>query len=142
VQEKTNTAPPAGEPAAAPDAAIERPAHRRSIFFQHEQRIRELLADGRSYRQILRMLRLHQHRSVLARWCQRQGLHSLAPSRHRRQSADKKSAPERDSAASSVSPSSPPASGPPPRSVLAEALGPEPGDEWAAFRKPTSEDKS
>ncbi len=143
MQEKTNPIPPAGPPDGDADAAArERPAHRRSVFFDHEQRIRELLAAGRSYRQILRMLRLHQHRSVLARWCARQGLHSAAPSRHRPSGGDKKPAqPSSAAAAPAPAPSSPPASAPPPRRVLSEALGPEPGDEWAAFRKPETEDR-
>lgn len=80
---------------AAAAAAAERPAHRRSIFFDHQARIRELLAEGRSYRQILCMLRLkHMSRSVLARWCERQGLHSTATSSGPRagERMDKKSA--------------------------------------------------
>lgn len=97
--------PPDGDAAAA---AAERPAHRRSVFFDHEPRIRELLEAGRSYRQILRMLRLgHMHRSVLARWCVRQGLRSAAPSRHHPRAADKKPAPPSSAAADSTPASAP-----------------------------------
>lgn len=92
-------APAASQPPAEDDAKkaeAERPAHRRSVFFDHEPRIRELLAAGRSYRQILCILRLkNMHRSVLARWCERQGLHSQCPTRPGGKGADKKSAPAR-----------------------------------------------
>lgn len=127
------------EAAAAAAAAAERPAHRRSIFFDHQARIRELLDEGRSYRQILCMLRLkHMNRSVLARWCQRQGLHSIAtssgPSAGERM--DKKSALPAGPAAASPAKSSAPVGS----ISISAALGPEPGDEWAAFRKPSAED--
>jgi len=118
VTEETPATPP---PQAQPSEAKERPAHRRSVFFDHEARIRELIAAGYSYRQILRLLRLRAHRSCLARWCQRQGLASLATSSSNPtvRRADKKSAPV---------------------GSISAALGPEPGDEWAAFRKPSTED--
>jgi len=129
VTEKTQAMTP-DEAAAAAAAAAERPAHRRSIFFDHEERIRSLLADGRSYRQILCMLKLkHMSRSVLARWCARQGLRSTATSAG--PSTAKKSA----STASPVAPTVPPA--PTPRPPLADAYGPEPSDPLADLRPTT-----
>ncbi len=112
-------------------AAAERPAWRRSVFFDHEARIRSLLADGRSYQQILRILGLKQmHRSVLARWCQRRGLRSQCPTGPgSRANAEKKPAP-------STVPAAPPAPVPAVRS-LADAYGPEPTDPLADLR-PTS----
>jgi len=129
VTEETPTIPP---PPAQPSEAKERPAHRRSVFFDHEARIRELVEAGYSYRQILRLLRLRAHRSVLARWCQRQGLASRATSSSNpaaRAAAAKKSAPLAGPAKSSA-----------PVGSISAALGPEPMDEWAAFRKPSAED--
>ena len=120
----------AAQPATEDDAKkaeAERPAHRKSVFWDHADRIRELLADGRSYRQILCIIHLkNMHRSVLARWCKRQGLHSQCPGRPgSRTSADKKSAP-------STVPTAPPApASPGPGAAipsLADAYGPEPGD--------------
>jgi len=96
VTEETSETPATPPPPAQPSEAKERPAHRRSVFFDHEARIRELIAAGYSYRQILRLLRLRAHRSVLARWCQRQGLASRATSSSNpaaRSVADKKPSP-------------------------------------------------
>lgn len=122
-------------------AEAERPGHRRSVFWDHADRIRKLLADGRSYQQILRMLHLgHMHRSVLARWCERQGLHSQCPTRPGSRAADKKSAPAASAPAASTAAQATPQPNPP--SPISDALGPEPGDEWSAFRKPSAEDRS
>ena len=119
------------------DAEREPPAWRRSVFWQHEDRIREMLERGRSYRQILAALHLrHMHRSVLARWCQRQGLQSAAPPRGRPRT-NKNSAPLQATATPTVQPAQVKTTTKP----ISEALGPEPGDEWAAFRKPASEDR-
>jgi len=131
VTEETPTIPP---PPAQPSEAKERPAHRRSIFFEHEARIRELVTAGYSYRQVLCILKLKKmHRSVLARWCARQGLASRATSSSNPtlRRADKKSA----SASSPVAPTVPPA--PTPRPPLADAYGPEPSDPLADLRPTT-----
>ena len=131
----TDTTAPARPPEDdAAKAERERPAHRRSIFFDHEARIRALLAEGRSYQQVLRLLGLKKmHRSVLARWCERQGLHSIATPRRIREGelTDKKSA-----SAATPTPTAALASSSP----ISDALGPEACDEWAEFRKP--EDRS
>lgn len=75
----TETTP--ATPPTAVEPAGERPAHRRSIFFDHQARIRQLIAEGYSYRQVLCILKLKKmHRSVLARWCARQGIASSATS--------------------------------------------------------------
>lgn len=126
---------PAAQPTAEDDAemaAAERPAWRRSVFFDHEERIRSLLAAGRSYQQILRILGLKQmHRSVLARWCQRRGLRSQCPGRPGSRPADKKTSTS-NVPATSGSPL-------PITSVrsLADAYGPEPGDPLADLRPTT-----
>ncbi len=92
----------------AKKAAAERPGHRRSVFWDHQDRIRALLADGRSYRQILCILRLKEmHRSVLARWCARQGLHSQAPGRPGSRSADKPAGAPEPAPAPAAAPASP-----------------------------------
>ncbi len=116
-------------------AEAERPAHRRSVFFDHEPRIRELLAAGRSYRQILCILRLkNMHRSVLARWCDRQGLHSQCPTRPGSKGAEKQAAPSTVPAA----PPAPVSSGPVPNGArLADAYGPEAADPLAGLRPST-----
>lgn len=62
--------------------------HKRSPLWAREAEIRELLAKGCSYRQIVRMLRLGITRQSLSEWCRRAGLQSHAPSRHR-QAAEK-----------------------------------------------------
>ena len=128
----------AAQPTAEDDAekaAAERPAWRRSVFFDHEERIRSLLADGRSYQQILRILGLKKmHRSVLARWCQRRGLRSKCPARPgSRPDADKKSAAQ--------APAAPrPAEATP--VSLADAYGPEPLDPLAELRHSSSSSRS
>lgn len=145
--EETPATPP---PPAQPAAAKERPAHRRSVFFDHEARIRELIAAGYSYRQVLCILKLKKmHRSVLARWCARQGIASSATSASNpaaRAAAAKKSEPLAGPAAANAA-SEPATEAAPPRTpaertyrLISDALGPEPGDEWAAFRKPSAED--
>ena len=126
---------------AAAAAAAERPEHRRSIFFDHQARIRELLDEGRSYRQILCMLRLkHMNRSVLARWCQRQGLHSIAtssgPSAGERM--DKKSGEATATAPPAPPPVAAAAGRPAARPSLADAYGPEPADPLADLRPTTT----
>ena len=129
----TKETPATPPPPAAPAEAKERPAHRQSIFFDHQARIRELIAEGYSYRQVLCILKLKKmHRSVLARWCARQGIASSATSASNpatRRASDKKSAPLAGPAKSFA-----------PVGSISAALGPEPGDEWAAFRKPSAED--
>ena len=123
-------------PAGGPPGPEPRPYWRRSILWDYEDAIRKRIAEKKSYPQIHHALRLSGKVSVrrLAQFCTEQlGIHSLRPSRHdrTRSSAAKKDAP--------AAPSPPPAAS---RSVLAEALGPEPGDEWAEFRKPeTAEDR-
>ena len=127
---------------AAAAAAAERPAHRRSIFFDHEARIRALLSEGRSYRQILCMLRLkHMSRSVLARWCARQGLRSTATSAGL--GTDKKSARAAGPAAPTAPPSPAPAGAPMPKAkslsdLIAEDEAAQRA-ELARFFKPKSE---
>lgn len=132
----TETTP--ATPPTAVEPAGERPAHRRSIFFDHQARIRQLIAEGYSYRQVLCILKLKKmHRSVLARWCARQGIASSATSASNpaaRAAAAKTSAPLAGPAAASPAKSSAPVGS------ISAALGPEPGDEWAAFRKPSAED--
>lgn len=126
---------------AAAAAAAERPAHRRSIFFDHEARIRGLLAEGRSYRQILCMLRLkHMSRSVLARWCERQGLHSTATSSGPRagKRMDKKSGEATATAPPAPAPVAAAADSPVARPSLADSYGPEPADPLADLRPTTT----
>ena len=113
---------------------------RRSELWDFEDAIRKRVAEKRSYPQILDALKrlgLRQPIGVrrLAQFCAEQlGIHSLRPSRHdrTRPGADKKCAP----------PAGPTTANPTKPSSISDALGPEPSDEWAAFRKPSSEDRS
>ncbi len=125
-------------------ALPERPAHCRSPLWDHIERISTMLESRYSYEQIARAMKkagVTLTASEVGKWCRRQGLRSAAPSRHRPR-ADKTSAP-------STAPAAPEApahtdQAPPAKtsaSPLADALGPEPADEWASFRKP-SEDRS
>ena len=89
----------------------ERPAHCRSPLWDHVDRIRTMLGERYSYEQIARALTrrgVTLTASEIGKWCRRQGLRSVAPSRHRR--VDKKSAA---TAANPLSPAAPaPASSP------------------------------
>lgn len=112
----------------------ERPRWRRSALWDRADKIRELIERGYSYAQIVRMLRLPVGPRRLCTFCVTQlGIKSLRPSRHDR---------TRSSAtARSAQPTPPPtasaASAPPkPAPSISDALGPEPADEWAAYRKP------
>ena len=131
---ETDSTSPLGGPEQA--TAKERPAHRRSIFFDHESRIRALIADGWSYRQILGLLRLkHMNRSVLARWCRRQGIVSTATSSSNpstRRAADKK--PATASPASAAMRRASPTAAPTRPASLADAYDPEPIDPLAGLR--------
>lgn len=55
-------------------AAAERPARRRARMWDHADRIRTLLDDGRSYGQIVRMLKLNVSASRLGKWCRAVGI--------------------------------------------------------------------
>lgn len=70
--------------------AAERPAHRRAPMWDARERIQQLLAAGRSYGQIVRMLHLPVSPSRLGKWCRHVGL--VEPRPYLR-AADKKSAP-------------------------------------------------
>lgn len=137
--EETPATPP---PPAQPAAAKERPAHRRSVFFDHEARIRELIAAGYSYRQVLCILKLKKmHRSVLARWCTRQGIASIATSASNpatRRASDKKSAEATATAPPAPAPVAAAAAPPAARPSLADAYGPEPADPLADLRPTTT----
>lgn len=100
----------------------ERPAHRRSPLWDHQQPIERMLAGKYSYEQIARALKkagVTLTASEVGKWCRRQGLRSVAPSRHR-PSADKKSAPAASAPAASTAAQSA-SSAPPPSSSSAAA---------------------
>lgn len=117
-----------------------RPYWRRSELWDYEDAIRKRVVEKQSYQQILdALVRLGLQKKLSARrvgqFCVEQlHIHSRRPSRHDRTrgGADKKSAPAASAPAASTAAQATP---------LADALGPEPADEWAAFRKP-SEDRS
>ena len=97
----------------------ERPAHRRSLLWDHIDRIRAMLAERYSYEQIARALALrgvHLSGSEVGKWCRRQGLRSVVSSRHR---ADKKSAAQVPPAA--AAPAATPSSAAQPATSSSEA---------------------
>lgn len=119
-----------------------RPYWRRSVLWDFEDAIRKRIAENESYPQILSALKrmgLREKLSVrrLAQFCVSQlGIHSLRPSRHDRTrgAADKKSAAPATPSAPSPALKAPSAKTS--ASAISDALGPEPSDEWAEFRKP------
>jgi len=98
-------------------AAAERPARRRAAMWDSIERIRQLLSDGRSYGQIVRMLHLSISPSRLGKWCRAAGLvqprlQNLSP---RAAGAEKKVA------ATAANPLSPSCPAPSPSPSLSEA---------------------
>ena len=112
--------------------AAERPAHRRAVMWDSIERIRQLLAAGRSYGQIVRMLHLPVSPSRLGKWCRHVGL--VEPRPYLR-AADKKSAP---TAAATAPRPAPAAHAAPAARSLADAYGPEPADPLADLRPTTT----
>lgn len=132
-----------------PNAPTPRPYWRRSVLWDYEDAIRKRIDEKKSYPQILDALRrlgLRQPIGArrLAQFCVEQlGIHSLRPSRHDRNRPGTDKTPTQAAAAAqsarlAAAPPPPPQAPPPTNTnrAISDALGPEPGDPWAEFRKP------